>query len=71
MYRTSGIMTFRVESDITAPSMHVVPMLLVYWPGQLHDQVSVYESPLPSCLGNRSPPPAPYIMSVNSKEPKL
>lgn len=35
MHRTSRTMTTRVESDVTAPSVRVVPLLRVFWPSRI------------------------------------
>lgn len=59
-YRTSGVTTSTVESDVTAPSVCVV-LLLVYWPDRLHHHGNACASPsepyLPSlsqhCVSNR------------------
>lgn len=47
MYRISGVVKSRVESDITAASVCVVLLLRVYWPGGMCIYVNTCESPLP------------------------
>lgn len=47
-------MTSSVESDITAPSVCVVFLLFVSWPGRAWNHVNACESPL--CLRNNSVP---------------
>lgn len=47
VYSTSGVMTSRVESDVT--SMHAVLLPLVYWPGWPSIQVCACKSPLQNC----------------------
>lgn len=55
--RTSGMTTPKV-------SVCVVLVLLVYWP---HDHVCASKSPLPACLRNYWPWPAPDTVSINKK----
>lgn len=63
MYTTSGVVTSTVESDVTAPDVGVV-LLLVYWLAQLHSDINAYESLFLPAFGTIA------SLSINNKLPR-
>lgn len=61
MYRTRALVTSTVESDITAPAVGVVLLLLVYWLAQPHSDINAYESLFLRAFGTIAP------LSINNK----
>lgn len=61
MYGTRGVVTSTVKSDIAAPAVNVVILLLVYWLAQLHSDIHAYESLFLPTFGTIAP------LSLNNK----
>lgn len=62
MYRRGGVVTSNIESDVTASSVCVVLLLVVYRLSRQRSHVNARESSLPQYN-----PHAPDTTSINSK----